>query len=207
MKWEGFRWMSIDFFFFSVVRKTLWCSESRVISGTKVRCFAYSGHGRSSFCVKVLFASWGVASASKSLMSWEEKKKNLTTSENCWRFPGVFVKARQRDNERTSGAKAREEAAAVILQDKDCVKQCQTVCFCSLLSHLCGFHFLGIASFTDGPAYFKRVQFIQGIILALFRLRLHATTTSLIAYKSAAAGEFANWGGQRDYIILLRSHK
>lgn len=113
------------------------------------------------------------------------------------------MKARQRDNERTSRAKAREEAAAVILQDKDCVKQCQTVCFCSLLPHLYSFHFLGIGSFTDGPAYFKRVQFIPGITLALLLRRLHATTTSLIAYKSVAAGEFTNWGGQRDYIIFF----
>lgn len=193
------------FFFFFCWWETLWCSESCVISGTNVRCFAYSSHGRSSFRVKVPFASCGVASASKSLMSWRKKKQKtkLTTSENCWRLLGVFVKVRPRNNERTSRAKAPEEAAAVILQDKDCVKQCQTVCFCSLLSHLYSFHFLGIGSFTDGPAYFKRVQFIQGIILALLLLRLHATTTSLTEYKSVAAGEFTNWGGQRDYIIFF----
>lgn len=81
LKWEGFRWISIDIYFFLFFRwrKAPWCSESCVISGTNVRCFAYSSHGRSSFCVKVLLASHGVASASKSLMSWIKKQNKKTT--------------------------------------------------------------------------------------------------------------------------------
>lgn len=55
-----------------------------------------------------------------------DKEKKKTTSYNFWKLLTVsrcFCETRQRDNERTSRAKAREEAAAVILEDKDCFKQ------------------------------------------------------------------------------------